>query len=209
MDPDLLVIGHSFVKQLQVSLLRRGCTTQIVGADLGVSAQFSSVFYHGVGGLKVDGLLAELPLICELGPRAVIVDIGTNDLSLAGVDPSRLASRIVALAQRVLAVASVSEVVLCQVMPRVAVRPTGPRRYAPRADFNDARFVVNRTLDALTSDLPHIHYWRHRGMHANWEQYFDSCGVHLNEVGMRKYVRSIRGAALFAAKQWDQSLSHL
>ena len=125
MDPDLLVIGHSFVKQLQVSLLRRGCTTQIVGADLGVSAR---------------------------------------------------------------------KVVLCQAMPRVAVRPTGPRRYATRADFNDARFVVNRTLDALTSD----HYWRHRGMHANWEQYFDSCGVHLNEVGMRKYVRSIRGAALFA-----------
>ncbi|KAI0214461.1 hypothetical protein LSAT2_000441, partial [Lamellibrachia satsuma] len=110
---------------------------------------------------------------------------------------------------RVLAVASVSEVVLCQVMPRVAVRPTGRRRYAPRADFNDARFVVNRTLDALTSDLPRIHYWRHRGMHANWEQYFDNCGVHLNEVGMRKYVRSIRGAALFAAKQWDQSLSQL
>ena len=44
MDSDLLVIGHSFVKQLQVSVLRRGCTTQIVGADLGVSAQFSSVF---------------------------------------------------------------------------------------------------------------------------------------------------------------------
>ena len=136
MDSDLLVICHSFVKQLQVTLLRRGCTAQIVGADLGDSAQFSSVFYHGVGGLKVDGLLAELPLICELGPRAVIVDIGTNDLSLAGVDPSQLASRIVALVQRVLAVASVSEVVLCQVMPRVAVRSTGPRRYTPRADFN-------------------------------------------------------------------------
>ena len=29
----------------------------------------------------------------------IIVDIGTNDLSLAGVDPSRFASRIVALAQ--------------------------------------------------------------------------------------------------------------
>ena len=81
--------------------------------------------------------------------------------------------------------------------------------YAPRADFNDARFVVNRTLDALTSDLPQIHYWRHRGMHANWEQYFGNCGVHLNEVGMRKYVRAIKGAALFAAKQWDQSLSQL
>ena len=108
------------VKRLQVSLLRRGGTTQIIGVDPGVSAQFSSVFYHGVGGLKVDGLLGELPLICELGPRAVIVDIGTNDLSLAGVDPSRLASRIVALAQRVLAVASVSEVVICHAACRRA-----------------------------------------------------------------------------------------
>ena len=44
-----------------------------------------------------------------------------------------------------------------------------------RADFNEARFVVNRTLEGLTRDLTHILYWRHR---------------------------SIRGAAQFAAKQW-------
>ena len=82
------------------------------------------------------------------------------------------------------------------------VRPTGRSRFPTRADFNGARFVVNRTLDALTTDLPRVHYWRHRGMHANWSQYFDRFGVHLNDAGMRKYVRTVRGTAMFVADQF-------
>ena len=131
------------------------------------------------------------------------MDIGTNELSCPGVDPALIASRIVSFGQSVFALRTVSEVVLCQLLPRVAIRPTGRRRFPVRADFNEARFVVNRTLEGLTRDLTHIQYWRHRGMHADWEPYiFGRFGVNLNAVGMRKYVRSIRGAAQFAAKQW-------
>ena len=122
--------------------------------------------------VDVPSLVAELPLVRELGPQAVIVDIGTNDLSCPGVDPALLASRIVSFGQSVFALPTVSEVVLCQLLPRVAIRPTGRRRFPVRADFNEARFVVNRTLEGLTRDLTHIQYWRHRGMHADWEPYF-------------------------------------
>ena len=100
------------------------------------------------------------------------MDIGTNDLSCPGVDPALLASRIVSFNQSGDALPTVSEVVLCQLLPRVAIRPTGRRRFPVRADFNEARFVVNRTLEGLTRDLTHTQYWRHRGMHADWEQYF-------------------------------------
>ncbi|KAK2160511.1 hypothetical protein NP493_1642g00008 [Ridgeia piscesae] len=172
-----------------------------IGSDRIGEIEYSTVSFHGIGGLKLEGLVAELPLVRELGPRAVIVDIGTNDLSCPGVDPALLASRIVSFGKSVLAPPTVSEVVLCQLLPRIAIRPTGRRRFPVRAVFNDARFVVNRTLEGLTRDLTHIQYWRHRGMHADREQYFDRFGVHLNAVGMRKYVRSIRGAAQFAAKQ--------
>ena len=155
-------------------------------------------FYRGVGGLTLDRLINELLLVRDLSPKVVIIDIGTNDLSNVGVDPVILAKWIIYFA----AVNSVAEVLVCQVLPRVLVRPTGRTRFPTRVDFNDARFVVNRTLAALTADLPHNHYWRHRGMHTNWQQYFDWFGVHLNDAGMRKYVRSIRGAAMFVADRF-------
>ena len=81
----------------------------------------------------------------------------------------------------------------------LTIRPHG-RRWKPiSADVNNARFSVNRSIEALTKDLPHIHYWRHGGMNANWERYFARFGVHLNAAGLCKYFRSTRGAALFAA----------
>ncbi|KAI0208530.1 hypothetical protein LSAT2_006793 [Lamellibrachia satsuma] len=120
-----------------------------------------------------------------------------NDTNkVVGADLVNLAKRIVDFAKLVAAIDSVAEVIVCQVLPRVMVRPTGRSRFPTRADFNSARFVVNRTLDALTTDLPHVHYWQHRGMHANWPQYFDRFGVHLDDAGMRKYMRNVRGAAI-------------
>ena len=200
-NSDLLIIGHSFVRRLQEYVFLKN-TSKVVGADFGISVQFSDVFYRRLGGLTLDRLINELPLVCDLSPKAVIIDIGTNDLSSVGVDPVMLAKRITDFAKLVAAVNSVAEVLVCQVLPRVLVRPTRRTRCPTRVDFNDARFVVNRTLAALTADLPHIHCWRHRGMHANWQQYFDRFGVHLNDAGMRKYVRSIRGAAMFAADRF-------
>ena len=200
-NSDLLILGHSFVRRLQEYVFRKD-TSKVFGADLGISVQFSDVFYRGVAGLTLDRLINELPLVRDLSPKAEIIDIGTNDLSNVGVDPVMLAKRIIDFAKLVAAVNSVAEVLVCQVLPRVLVRPTGRTRFPTRVDFNDARFMVNRTLAALTADLPHIHYWRHRGMHANWQQYFDRFGVHLNDAGMRKYVRSIRGAAMFAADRF-------
>ena len=129
-----------------------------------------------------------------------IINIGTNDLSRDNVLPATLAARIVEYAKFVAAVDSAAEVLICQILPRLlTVRPHGRRWKSTRADFNNARFSVNHSIEALTKDLPHIRYWRHMCMHANWEQYFDRFGVHLNAAGMCKYFRSMRGAALFAA----------
>ena len=98
----------------------------------------------------------ELPLFRDLAVRGVILDVGTNDLSPPNVDPVNLAKRIMDFAKLVAAVDSVAEVVVCQVLPCVMVRPTARSRFPTRADFNSARFVVNRKLDALTTDLPLI-----------------------------------------------------
>ena len=129
-----------------------------------------------------------------------IIDIGTNDLSRDNVLQASLAARIVEYGKFVAAVDSAVEVLICQLLPRLlTVRPHGRRLKPTSADFNNARLSVNRSIEALTKDLPHIHYWRHGGMNANWEQYFDRFGVHLNAARMRKYFRTMRGVALFAA----------
>ena len=56
-SPDLLVIGHSFVRRLQETLMRLTDPPLAICADLGVSAQYSTGFFHGIGGLKLDGLV--------------------------------------------------------------------------------------------------------------------------------------------------------
>ena len=44
-SPDLLVIGHSFVRRLQEMLMRLSDPTLAIGADVGVPAQYSTVFF--------------------------------------------------------------------------------------------------------------------------------------------------------------------
>ena len=68
-NSDLLILGHSFVRRLQEYVFRRNDTNKVVGADLGISEQFSNVFYRGIGGLTLDGLMLELPLVCDLAVR--------------------------------------------------------------------------------------------------------------------------------------------
>ena len=67
-NSDLLILGHSFVRRLQEYVFRRNDTNKVVGADLGISEQFSNVFYRGIGGLTLDGLMLELDT-GEFGPR--------------------------------------------------------------------------------------------------------------------------------------------
>ena len=89
-----------------------------------VQTYFCSVF-RCFTGFSLDRLINELPLVRDLSPKAVVIDIGTNDLSNVGVDPVILARRGIDFAKLFVAVNSVSEVLVCQVLPRVLVRATG------------------------------------------------------------------------------------
>ena len=59
---------------------------------------------------------------------------------------SYLGNRMVDLADLVTAIDSVAEVFICQLLPRVRVRPTGRRSRPTRADFNAVRFVFNLVI---------------------------------------------------------------
>ena len=93
----------------------------------------------------------------------VIINIGINDLSRDNDELVNLGNRMVDFAKLVTAVELVAEVLICQILPRVRVWPTGRRSKPTRADFNAVRFVVNRVVDGLTKNLHHNNFWRHMG----------------------------------------------
>ena len=43
-------------------------------------------FYHGLGVLTLDRLTGELSVVRDLSPRAVMIDVATNNLSHAAID---------------------------------------------------------------------------------------------------------------------------
>ena len=122
-DSDLLIIRHSFVRHLceYVHSPRHD-----FDADLGIQTQYKHVFYHSIRSLTLSKLFHEIPLVRELAPRVVIINIGTNDLSRDNLLPATLAARIVECAKFVAAVDSAAEVLICQILLRVlTVQPPG------------------------------------------------------------------------------------
>ena len=65
---------------------------------------------------------------------------------------------------------------------------------------------VTKTLNdelerlATSGEYGYVKFWRHKaGLQDNVHRYLCRDGTHLNEHGMRKYWRSVRGALLWAA----------
>ena len=79
--------------------------------------------------------------------------------------------------------------------------------YPTRQDFNDARLVVNRAVTYTCKDIPGLHSWRQICFRLHPERFFRNDGVHLNFIGMRKYIKEVRRAALFGARSLVPTIS--
>ena len=129
----LLIIGHSFVRQLHVD-----------GVELSdsMSATFRDVSIEGIRGGSVEHLRGKLSITERTSPSVVLIDVGTNELSSPSVNPRCLACEIGEIARRFRQLPSVETVVIMPILPRVVV----DCRYPTRPDFNDGRLVVNREV---------------------------------------------------------------
>ena len=187
----LLIIGHSFVCRLKTSFGEERLRVT-------VSDTFRAVNMEGTPGLTVDRLARKLARVNDLSPSVIVIDIGTNDISARLVIPERLARQIVDVALMFSRVSSVEAVVILPILPRIlkawAPRPT-------RDDFNDARLLVNRTVAAIVSDIPGVYTWKQRCIRLHPERFFIADGIHLNSIGLRRYLEEVRRASLFGARR--------
>ena len=178
----VLLMGHSFIKRLAVFAGRH----RSLGLDLRPSQY--EIYFHGISGLTLPGLLGELDMVLTLQPHIVVLEIGTNDLSVA--DPASLSVQVVNFAEMLLHRCGVG-----QVISQVIYRDTAKCRYRVPAHFNDRVSQYNQAVLQLTASKSKVHFWRHRGVWSAWQSLLCD-GVHYNETGQRKYFNIIKGAII-------------
>ena len=149
----------------------------------------------GLGGMTTAHLEQNTHLVGRMGPHVVFLDIGTNDFS-SGYPIARLVERVLTAASIFISFYHVKQVVILEIFRRL---PTG--RYHCPFDSND-RVVSYNTLLKQIIDAAGPRYTRtiqfhhHQGLVENWQQYLLADGVHLNELGLAKYYRSLRRAVI-------------
>jgi lysophospholipase L1-like esterase len=181
--PEVLILGHSFVKRLFFDLQR--------GFDPRAHSDFrlkdrAHVRMFGVGGRTVQKLLKhDLHVLSESSTDIVILEIGTNDLS--DDDPSLVAAAIEVLVRLLHDRFKVKVICVCLVIPR----------RAPCA-FNDKVAEFNQEIRVLLDPLTFVFCWIHKGFYNHSRQLLLSDGVHVDPLGQYLLYRSYRGAILKA-----------
>lgn len=122
----------------------------------------------------------DLFYVSRLSPDIVILEIGTNDLSVE--DPSVVASSIEVLVRYLHDSFGVKIVGFCLVIPRISP-----------VEFNVKVKIFNQLARSLLDTIPYAFCWFHKGVSSN---FLLQDGVHLNRAGQLRLYRSYRGAIL-------------
>jgi len=130
-----------------------------------------------------------------LQPDVVILDVGTNDLDNGLFPPNVLADILFRFAESLQQHFKVRHIVILEVFFRTELG-----QFAPRSPgFNASVRQFNNKCKFLSTSKPlserFCHFWHHSGMVANWQQYIVD-GVHLTQIGLSKYYRSVRSAII-------------
>ena len=185
---NVAVAGHSFVRRLATfSLAHRS-----LNLDLDERYQ---VTFISRGGLKVQQLYSLTQDIVSASRDVVFLDIGTNDLANStSVD---VGDKVLAFASYLTVMAEVRSVVISHMF----YRDSALSLYPVDDDFNTRVFLYNKYMFEATKSFDNIHFWSHKGVWSNWQQYLLD-GVHFNDAGNTKYFNSVRGAVIAAANKF-------
>ena len=151
--PNILILGHSFVRRLKDDLAARFDARAAPNFHLPESGHVS---LHGTGGRTVDKIHAyDLSLVLKYKPDIVILELGTNDLST--LRPEVVGSKIDDLAQVLRDQYKVRVIGVCQVVNRNI-----PHTRSPDCDFNAKAAVLRQYLSVILADQHNIFLWEHK-----------------------------------------------
>jgi lysophospholipase L1-like esterase len=144
----------------------------------------AQVYMHGIGGRTFRKVRNhDLGVVARLSPDIVILEIGTNDLSL--LPPEVVGSEIEELVYLLRQTYHVKVVCVCLLTQRNR-NPV----------FNAKRVIVNKYLTVVLEHMPNVFTWLHQRFARPSVTPFLRDGVHFNKIGQYALYRSYRGAIL-------------
>ena len=188
---NVLIFGHSFTRRLCEWCVPRGLS------NLNLDPNRLKVFWHGIGGASIQphhpkSLQRDINLIADLQISIVYVDIGSNDLCDAAIQPEQFVEQISTFASQLLDLGC-NIVILSEILPR-----------QNNDHYNSKVSTVNALLEGKCSYSQKIVFWRHSRNNYNKRyltHYVARDGVHVGETGLPRFYSSVRGAVLFAEKK--------
>ena len=183
----VLIIGHSFVQRAATHMENKGIR------NLYLPCNDFTVTLQGRGGAYAHNL-PELYDSCDITPHLALIDIGTNDLS--NFNTTQQATKV---AQRVfdfgctLVERGVKYVIILEILPRAC-----HGRYSAPPFFSTLVQAYNWHIQELihqNNESVPISYWFHSALASKTESYIKD-GVHLNNGGISRYLRSLKKAIL-------------
>ncbi len=187
--PNILILGHSFVRRLKDDLTARFNTRAAPNFHIPESGHVS---LYGTGGRTVDKLTRyDLTCVSKYKPDIAILEVGTNDLST--LRPEVVGSKIDDLAQVLCDKYKVRVVGVCQV-----INCNIPQTRAPDCDFNAKAAILRQYLSVVLANQPHVFLSDHKEFYCFDRFLLSLDGVHCNAQGQYCLYRSYRGAILKA-----------
>ena len=186
----VVLLGHSFVRRL-----RDFMDSSDQHCNLRLNETLFDITFRAQGGLTIPRLIHErkdLYNFTHACPNIVHLQIGGNDLSDKNTTTLSVANEIFSFAHFLHYGLHINIVVIGELLWRDPMRV--------HSEYNKNVTDTNSALYNMiqTDGIPNIIFWRHHGF---WKDFSHIChdGVHLNDVGMKKYFRSIRNAVLHAS----------
>ena len=146
----------------------------------------------GQGGAKFSYLEHYSEVIKEEKPDGVVIDLGSNDLCLSKINPSKLAEDISRITEDWVRKGWIKAAVICHIAWRTTLKKSY-RCDKTLDDYNRDVEKYNKHLACRLKDNPKIVHWRHKGLrHPKISAINKKDGVHPDtETGFPKYVRSL------------------
>ena len=192
----LLIFGHSIIKKIGFSL------TNVDGnyaASLRLAETFAEVKIEGIGGLTITRAKRLVSYKQYFDTDLIYVQIGDNDFKAKESDRRSLAetaSEIMEFARMIKELfPRVKRIVLGALLPRFESSKFN-LSHEEAEIYRDWANMVNSELLKLAIDFEWIDIWYHNFVfNANSINNFED-GIHFDNIGEKKYIKSLRGAVI-------------